>query len=288
MHVRTHHGMPKRSVGIVALKSLRSHWARPKTTGKFYFQIKISFAQKRFRSFVVAADNGHFGFFIDRWTVAWATGPTQNNIHRIGSTIVNQRTISEMKIKIYCLRCCCVVLTAAHHSAPRMCLRFCEFYYYYHCCGFNIYSIRNYERNEIWCVVLMKDDVGVCASVDIHIVRSHHLSFFIKILKRRQKTMPCSMDAGCHSANRRRRNEFNFNFISSREYRTKLRLTNENVRTNGPMQTWCFSNQNTPNNNEANGSHDEWQTVKIDGTFSVTEIRMIDALDDRKRCYKQI
>lgn len=38
----------ERSVRIVALKSLRSRRARPKTTGKFYFQIKISFAQKRF------------------------------------------------------------------------------------------------------------------------------------------------------------------------------------------------------------------------------------------------
>lgn len=110
----------ERSVRIVVLKSLRSRRARPKTTGKFYFQIKISFAQKRF----VRCGVWQWSFWLFRrsWTVAWAMCPIKNNIHRIGSTIVNQRTISEMKIKIYCL--CCVVPAAAHHSAPRMCLRF--------------------------------------------------------------------------------------------------------------------------------------------------------------------
>lgn len=120
-------------------------------------------------------------------------GPLKNNIHRIKSAIVNKRTISEMKIKIYCLRVIFGARRTAEHWPKNMfsfLYLFFFFSFYCYCVLMNKYLFYIYEKwykrkkcqwkTMVACVRLL--------NAGVYYTLASPAIFHQKLLKRKQRT----------------------------------------------------------------------------------------------------
>lgn len=140
-------------------------------------------------------------------------GPITNNVECIKSAIVNEQTISEMEIKIYCL---CGQCWQPLTDARRMCFRF--FFRYCYCDELiNKYLFfTKIQTEKCWCVIFdERHGWRVCC------VRASPVIFHQNVEKDIQKTMARFVDADDVRPLDERRNELNFIFISLYEYRTR-------------------------------------------------------------------